>query len=59
VGEGERKEVEHLNGRTLRVPVPLGVVKPGQEMTLSGEGIPVRKEGQVCGRGDLIVKWEL
>jgi len=59
IGKGERKMVEHLDGRKLHVPVPLGVVKPGQETTVSGEGMPVRKDGQMCGKGDLIVKWEI
>ena len=58
-GEGGRKTVEHLDGRRLQVSVPLGVVRPGQETTISGEGMPVRKEGQVQKRGDMIVKWEI
>ena len=57
-GEGI-KTVEHLDGRKLQVPVPPGVVKPGQETRVSGEGMPVRKEGQVRRNGDLIVKWEI
>jgi len=59
IGKAERKTVEHLDGRKLQVPVLLGVVKPGQETTVSGEGMPVRKNGQMCGRGDMIVKWEI
>ena len=59
IGKGEKKTVEHLDGRRLQVSIPPGVVKPGQETTLSGEGMPMRKDGRVCGRGDLIVKWEI
>ena len=59
IGMGEKKTVEHLDGRRLQVSIPPGVVKPGQETTLSGEGMPMRKDGRVCGRGDLIVKWEI
>jgi DnaJ homolog subfamily B member 4 len=58
-GEGGRKTVEHLDGRKLQVPIPLGVVKPGQETKINGEGMPVRKEGHVHRKGDLIVKWEI
>lgn len=58
-GEGGRKTIEHLDGRKLQVSVPSGVVKPGRQTTLSGEGMPVRKEGQVHKKGDLIVKWEI
>jgi len=58
-GEGGRKTIEHLDGRKLQVSVPLGVVKPGQRTTVTGEGMPVRKEGQMHHKGDLIVKWEI
>ena len=58
-GEGGRKTIEHLDGRRLQVSIPPGVVRPGQQTTLSGEGMPVRKEGQVHKKGDLIVKWEI
>ena len=58
-GEGGKKTVVHLDGQNLQVPVPLGVVKPGQETRISGRGMPVRKEGQTHKKGDLIVKWEI
>ena len=53
------KTVNMLDGRKLQVPVPLGIVKPGQETTISEEGMPIRKEGTVKNKGDLIVKWEV
>jgi DnaJ family protein B protein 4 len=58
-GDGGKKTIEHLDGRKLQVRVPSGVVKPGQQTTMTGEGMPVRKEGQVHKKGDLIVKWEI
>lgn len=58
-GEGGKRTIEHLDGRKLQVSLPPGVVKPGQQTTLSGEGMPARKEGQVYKRGDLVVKWEI
>lgn len=53
------KTVEMLDGRKLQIPVPLGVVRPGQETTVSGEGMPVRKDGSVKKKGDLIVKFSV
>ncbi|KAF8626122.1 hypothetical protein AX17_006617 [Amanita inopinata Kibby_2008] len=51
--------LELLDGRRLQVPAPLGVVKPGHETRIPGEGMPIRKEGSVKNKGDLIVKWEV
>ncbi|KAF9037682.1 DnaJ domain-containing protein [Panaeolus papilionaceus] len=53
------KQLELLDGRKLQLAVPMGIVKPGQEMMISGEGMPVRKAGHVGGKGDLHVKWEV
>lgn len=53
------KTVNMLDGRRLQVPVPLGIVKPGQVTTVSGEGMPIRKEGSVQSKGDLTVKWQV
>ncbi|KAJ7158552.1 hypothetical protein C8R46DRAFT_957180 [Mycena filopes] len=56
---GGRKIVEALDGRKLQIAVPPGVVKPGQQTTVAGEGMPIRKDGSVKRKGDLIVKWEV
>jgi DnaJ family protein B protein 4 len=58
-GTGGKKVVEALDGRKLQVPVPSGIVKPGQKTTVPGEGMPVRKEGAVKKKGDLIVHWDI
>ncbi|KAH9831570.1 uncharacterized protein C8Q71DRAFT_816037 [Rhodofomes roseus] len=58
-GEGGRRTVEHLDGRKLQVTIPSGVVKPGQKTVLSGEGMPIRKEGAVRRKGDLLVQWDV
>ncbi|KAI0822522.1 hypothetical protein BC628DRAFT_1388929 [Trametes gibbosa] len=58
-GGGGKQVVEHLDGRKIQVPVPFGIVKPGQETTLPDEGMPIRKEGSVKKKGDLIVKWDV
>lgn len=58
-GDGGKRVVETLDGRKLQVPIPLGIVKPGQQTTVPGEGMPTRKEGSVRKKGDLVVKWDI
>ena len=58
IGGGVR-QVEHLDGRKINVPMPIGVIKPGSESRVPGEGMPIRKEGAVRRKGDLVVKWEV
>jgi len=58
-GNGGKCTIEQLDGRKLQVNIPLGVIKPGQSTTVSGEGMPIRKEGSVKKKGDLIVKWDV
>ncbi|ORX89486.1 DnaJ-domain-containing protein [Basidiobolus meristosporus CBS 931.73] len=54
---GFTKEIKSLDGRTLKVQNPTPVVQPGQEMRITGEGMPKSKEP---GRkGDLIVKFNV
>jgi len=58
--EGVKKHVvEALDGRKLQVKVPNGIIKPGQETTVAGEGMPIRKDGSVKNKGDMVVKWEV
>ncbi|KAJ3873859.1 hypothetical protein F5051DRAFT_110502 [Lentinula edodes] len=57
--EGGKKQVESLDGRKIQVDLPAGVIKPGQETTVHGEGMPIRKDGMVKKKGDLIVKWNV
>lgn len=59
VGDGGKKTVELLDGRKAQVSLPTGVVKPGQRSVVSGEGMPVRREGSVRRKGDLFVVWDL
>lgn len=54
-----KKIVALLDGRKLQVATPFGVVKPGQETVISGEGMPIRKEGNAKKKGDLIIKWDI
>lgn len=58
-GPAGKKVVTLIDGRKLHVPVPFGIVKPDQETTIPGEGMPIRKEGATKKKGDLIVKWDV
>jgi len=58
-GSTGKKTVQALDGRKLQVAVPAGIVKPGQESIISGEGMPIRKDGSVKKKGDLKVKWDV
>jgi len=55
---GAKRHIEHLDGRKLPVSVPSGVVKPGQETRVAGEGMPIRRKG-ASGKGDLVVRWDV
>jgi DnaJ homolog subfamily B member 4 len=55
---GAKKQLEHLDGRKQQIQIPPGVVKPGQETRIAGEGMPIRRKG-TSGKGDLIVRWEV
>ena len=58
-GSGGKRTVDALDGRKLQIPIPGGIVKPGTTVTVPGEGMPIRKEGSVKRKGDLIVKWDV
>ncbi|KAF9243468.1 hypothetical protein BU15DRAFT_72140 [Melanogaster broomeanus] len=58
-GSDTKKVVELLDGRKLQVPLPLGVVKPGQETRIVGEGMPIRKQGSLKKKGDLVIRWDI
>ncbi len=55
---GSKKQLEHLDGRKLQVQIPPGVVKPGRETRIAGEGMPTRGKG-ASGKGDLLVRWDV
>jgi DnaJ family protein B protein 4 len=53
------KEVDQLDGRRIPVDAPLGVIQPGAETRITGEGMPVSKAGSIKKQGDLIVRWNV
>ena len=54
-----KKVVELLDGRRLQVPFPAGIVKPGQETRVVGEGMPIRKQSSLKDKGDLVIRWDV
>lgn len=58
-GSSSKKVITFLDGRKLQIAPPYGIVKPGQETTIPGEGMPIRKEGSGAKKGDLIIKWDV
>jgi len=57
--DGGTRMVETIDGRRIAVKLPSGVIKPGAESRAVGEGMPIRKEGSVKKKGDMIVKWDV
>jgi DnaJ family protein B protein 4 len=49
----------HLDGRTISIPLPRGVVKPAQITRIPGEGMPIRSKGGLGTKGDLIIHWDV
>ncbi|CAE6332944.1 unnamed protein product, partial [Rhizoctonia solani] len=56
---GATQTIELLDGSQRSIRTPASVIKPGQETRIPGLGMPVRKEGKVVRKGDLVVKWEV
>jgi DnaJ homolog subfamily B member 4 len=57
--DGGSRQIEGLSGSKISVPVPSGVIKPGQETRIRGEGMPIRKDGTQRSKGDLVIKWDV
>jgi DnaJ family protein B protein 4 len=57
IGEGRKILVKGLNGLDIEVNVPAGVIKPGEECRVTGAGMPIRKQGAITGRGDMIIMY--
>ncbi|KZT40037.1 hypothetical protein SISSUDRAFT_984061 [Sistotremastrum suecicum HHB10207 ss-3] len=58
-GEGGVYHITGIDGEKIAVPVPASPVKLGTETTVKGAGMPIRKDGQVVGRGDLVIEWDI
>jgi len=49
--------VKTLDSREIAIPLPSGMIKPGQTTRIPNEGMPRRAKGVTIGRGDLIIRW--
>ena len=58
-GTGGKRTIDTLDGRKVQVTVPSSIVKPDAQSIVPAEGMPVRQEGKVKSKGDLIVKWDI
>jgi len=56
---GVVQNVELLDGTKRPIRTPASIVKPGQKSRIPGLGMPVRKDGKVVRKGDLVVEWEV
>ncbi|KAG8919428.1 hypothetical protein FRC01_001292 [Tulasnella sp. 417] len=53
------RKVVGLDGKVIRFYPPKGLISPGQETLIKGEGMYQRSRGKVVGRGDLIIRWNI
>ena len=59
-GSREKRVIQALDGRRIPIPIPVdAVIKPGQEVRIPGEGMPIRKDGIVRRKGDLAVQFDV
>lgn len=63
-GGSVAKSLTHLDGRTINfnVPYPRGggnPLKPGQEIRIAGEGMPITRKTATKPKGDLVVKLDI
>ncbi|KAG9030545.1 hypothetical protein FS837_003248 [Tulasnella sp. UAMH 9824] len=58
-GRRALRKVVGLDGKVIEFYPPKGVIYHGQEMIIEGEGMPRRSKGQVVGRGDLVIRWNI
>ena len=58
-GTGGKRTIDTLDGRKVQVTVPSSIVKLDAQSIVPAEGMPVRQEGKVKSKGDLIVKWDI
>jgi DnaJ family protein B protein 4 len=56
---GSTQTIELLDGTKRPIRSPASIVKPGQKSRIPGLGMPVRKDGKVLHKGDLVVEWEV
>lgn len=56
---GGTRSILGIDGRKHSVQLPPGVIKPGTEVRVHGEGMPIRKTDSPKKRGDLVLKFDV
>lgn len=56
-GDGRSIFLDGLNGKEIEIRVPPGVIKPGSEHRIEGAGMPIRKQGKIVGKGDMLIRF--
>jgi DnaJ family protein B protein 4 len=54
-----KRTIQTVHGTTLTLDLPSGIIKPGTETKIPGEGMPIRKSGVANSKGNLIVRWQV
>ena len=53
---GQSRSITGIDGKKVSWSLPSTVIMPGLEYKISGQGWPIRKDGAVKGRGDLVIR---
>ena len=56
--KGCRKNIKHMDGRTITIQVP-PLTRSSQEIVCEDEGMPIRKNGEIVGNGDLYIRFDI
>ncbi|KAF8315475.1 uncharacterized protein EI90DRAFT_2946499 [Cantharellus anzutake] len=56
-----RHVIQGLDGKDIIVDVDFagGLIRPGDVTRIPGKGMPIRKNSQVVGQGDLTIRWNV
>lgn len=57
LGGGKTYVLKGLDGGKVEVVLPVGVIKPGDELRLPGKGMPIRRKGKEVGKGDMVLRF--
>lgn len=58
---GDQHIVRGLDGSEIAIDVdfPGGIIRPGDVSRVAGAGMPIRRNSQVVGAGDLMIRWNV
>ncbi|KAI0701880.1 hypothetical protein C8T65DRAFT_696977 [Cerioporus squamosus] len=56
--EDDEVYVMGLDGEEYTLPIPRTLVEAADGTRIFGAGMPIRKNGKVVGKGDLVIRWD-